>query len=379
VSRSHSPSRDFFKYRGSAEFLILAEYAVVSADLEKDRQVIIDLWRRNLAAINHLEEKYDWHFLNSPFGPGQIWILEANSRPIGTTSLGMRPLKLRKAVTSAGVACDLAVNKEHRFLQPALMLQRALMASAHARIRILYGAPNSGGASVMRFAGYRESCCLHRYAKVLRISHYLQRFGKFGSMLPFVGRIADLGFAASHSFGRRKDRRVTKLMPSFDERFDEFWSRLSSELPTLTVRDRRFLKWRYCECPLRQYKTLGLLTEDESRLLGYLIYYVEDHSAVCADVLALGGAEHLDCLLSCWAAQAWGDGLGSLSASCSGGALAVTLVRQGFTRRSVAQASKLNRTRRLEPCKTLFTHERHSGTEPSVADSWYYTDGDSPY
>jgi len=44
----------------------MPEYAVVSAHLQKDRPVIIDLWRQNLADINHLEEKYDWHFLNNP-------------------------------------------------------------------------------------------------------------------------------------------------------------------------------------------------------------------------------------------------------------------------------------------------------------------------
>jgi hypothetical protein len=357
----------------------MPDYAVVSADLEKDRQVIIDLWRRNLADIGYLEEKYDWHFLNNPYGPGQIWILQVDGQPIGTTSLGMRPLKIRDTVTTAGVACDLAVNKEHRFLKPALMLQRALLSSAHDGVRILYGVPNPGGASVMKYVGYREFCCVHRYAKVLRFSHYLHKFGKFGAMVPFVARIADQGFAALQSFGRRKDRRLTQVLPCFDERFDELWSRLSSEHLALTVRDRRFLKWRYQECPLRQYKTLGLLTEDKSRLLGYLIYCVEDHSALCVDALAPGGPKDLGCLLSSWAALAWSDGLASLSVSCSGGALPATLVRQGFVQRSVAPATKPGQTRRREQCKTLFTHERHSGTEPAVADNWYYTEGDSPY
>ncbi len=147
----------------------------------------------------------------------------------------------------------------------------------------------------------------------------------------------------------------------------------------LTVRDRRFLQWRYYECPLRQYQTLALLTEDKSRLLGYLIYYVEDHSAVCADLLALDGAENLGCLLSSWAAVASGDGLASLSLSCSDGALPANLLRHGFTRRSAAPTTKPGRTRRHERCKTLFTHDRHAASEPAVPDRWYYTEGDSPY
>jgi hypothetical protein len=358
----------------------MPEYAVVPADLQKDRQVIIDLWRQNLADISHLEEKYDWHFLNNPSGPGQIWILKADGRPIGTTSLGMRPLKLGQTLTTAGVACDLAVNKDHRFLRPALMLQRALLATSHAGVRIVYGVPNPAGASVLKYVGYREFCSVHRYAKLLRVSHYLQRSRKFGAIVPFIGRMADQGFAALQSFSRgRENGRLTQLLPRFDERFDELWSRMDSAHPALTVRDRRFLNWRYHECPLRQYKTLGLLTEDESRLLGYLIYYVEDHSAVCTDLLVLSGAEDLSCLLSSWAAAAWRDGLASLSLSCSDGALPASLLRLGFTRRSAAPTTRPDRSSRHEHCKTLFTHERHSATEQPVAGNWYYTEGDSPY
>jgi hypothetical protein len=357
----------------------LTEYAVVSAELDKDRQVIIGLWRQNLAEIDHLEEKYDWHFLNNPFGQGQIWILKADGHPIGTTSLAMRPLKVRDTVTIAGVACDLAVNKDHRFLQPALMLQRALMSSARAGIGMLYGVPNPRGASVMKHVGYREFCPVHRYAKILRMSHYLQRSGKLGAMAPFIGKIADQGLAAWHSIGRRKDSRGGQVLHSFDERFDDLWSQLGSMRTTLTVRDRQFLQWRYGDCPLREYKTLGLLTDDGSRLLGYLIYYVEAHSAVCADLVALDGAENLDYLLSSWGALASGDGLAALSVSCSDEVLAGTLMRQGFSQRSIVSANKPGLTLQHEQCKTLFTHERHAASEPAVAESWYYTEGDSPY
>jgi hypothetical protein len=367
-----------FECRESWEFSIMPEYTVVPANLQKDRQVIIDLWRRNLADINHLEEKYNWHFLNNPFGPGQIWILKADGQPIGTTALGMRPLKLGETVTTAGIACDLAVNKDHRFLQPAVMLQRALLSSAHAGVRVVYGVPNPPGASVLKYVGYRKFCSVHRYAKLLRVSHYLERSRKFGAIVPFIGRMADHGFAALQSFSRgRENRRVTQVFPCFDQRFDELWSRVDSAHPALTVRDCRFLNWRYHECPLRQYKTLGLLTEDESRLLGYLIYYVEDHSAICADLLVPSGAEDLSCLLSSWATVAWRDGLASLSISCSDGALPASLLRLGFTRRSAASTTRPDRSSRHEQCKTLFTHERLSVTEHAVAGSWYYTEGDS--
>jgi len=369
-----------FECRERPEFPIMPEYTVVPADLQKDRQVVIDLWRQNLADTNHLEEKYDWHFLNNPFGPGQIWILEADGLPIGTTSLGMRPLKLGETLTTAGVACDLAVNKDHRFLQPALLLQRALLSAAHAGVRVVYGLPNPAGASVLKYVGYREFCSVHRYAKLLRVSHYLERSRKFGAVVPFIGRMADHGFAVLQLFRRgRQNAQVTQVFPCFDERFDELWSRVGSAHPALTVRDRQFLNWRYHECPLRRYKTLGLLTKDESRLLGYLIYYVENHSAICTDLFVPSGAEDLSCLVSSWATLAWRDGLAALSISCSDGALPASLLGLGFTRRSAEATTRPNRSSRHEPCKTLFTHERLSLTEDAVAGGWYYTEGDSPY
>jgi hypothetical protein len=122
-----------------------------------------------------------------------------------------------------------------------------------------------------------------------------------------------------------------------------------------------------------------LLTADKSRLLGYLIYFVEGQAAVCADLLVLDGAEGLGSLLSCWAALAWRDGLASLSLSCSDGALPANLLHHGFTRRSAAPTTKPGQTRRHELCKTLFTHELHPAMEPAVPDRWYYTEGDSPY
>jgi len=357
----------------------MPEYTVVPAHLQKDRQVILDLWRRNLASVHRLEEKYDWHFLNNPAGRGQIWILKVGGLPIGTAALGMRHIKLGDSLTLAAVACDLAVNNGHRFLQPALLLQRTLMSSACSAVRIIYGVPNPGGAAVLKYVGYRESCPVHRYAKVLRVSPYLRRSGKFGSIAPYFGDLADRGFAALQSFGRPSFGRTAQVLPLFDERFDELWRRSSSQLPALLVRDRRFLNWRYRECPLSRYQTLGLLSEDQSQLLGYLIYYVEDHAAIGVDLFVPGGAHHLDCLLSSWAAVAFRAGLASLSLTCSNDALAADLARHNFTQRSVPPQSKPDRTRRHEQCKTLFTHDRHPAAAPAFADRWYYTEGDSPY
>ena len=129
--------------------------------------------------------------------------------------------------------------------------------------------------------------------------------------------------------------------------------------------------------PSRTSGILGLLSKDESALLGYLIYYVEGDSAVCADVFVPRGREDLGPLLSRWTMLAWESGQASLSISCSDPQLTEALDDLGFVRRTASEPQP-GKPQRHERCKTIFVHERTSLGEPAV-EGWYYTGGDSPY
>src|SRR5690242_10191483 len=145
----------------------VVSYRVIPADFEKHREAILALWSRNLADKHNLQDKLEWHFGRNPSGPGQCWLLEADGEPAGTASLGLRRLKLGDRVITAGVACDLAVEKKHRFLQPAMMLQKTLLASMKKHVELVYGFAGSGGTAVLQRAGYEPICFVERYAKVL--------------------------------------------------------------------------------------------------------------------------------------------------------------------------------------------------------------------
>jgi hypothetical protein len=355
-------------------------YRVVAADIETDRDLILEIWRRNLNDVYRLEEKFDWHFRNNPRGNGHCWILEADGRPVGTTSLGLRAIKLGSEVVVAGIACDLAVEKEHRFLLPALTLQKQLLISLPGFVKVAYGLPNPGGAAVMKRAGYREVFPVHRYAKALRVSPYLRRNRRLAWSGPILGSIADFAYAAFLKLGERSKRSYTAaVFADFDGRFDELWTRLKSQHACLTVRDSGFLRWRYRNCPLHRYAALGLLSADQSRLLGYAIYYAEGGCAVCADIFSENDDRDIDCLLSAWICHARQSGLTVMSAACSlPDAIRRGLRRFGFTRRTVPVQPRLASSQKQEASRSLLAHHRQSIRDGEMA-NWYFTYGDQPY
>jgi hypothetical protein len=355
-------------------------YRVIAANIERDRDLILAIWSRNLSDVYRLEEKFDWHFRHNPAGNGQCWILEADGRPVGTTSLGLRRIQLGGEVVAAGIACDLAVDEAHRFLLPALTLQKELLVSMRGFVRVAYGLPNPRGAAVMKRAGYHEVFPVHRYAKALRVSPYLARNRRLAWSAPILGNIADFAYAAFLRLGERPNRSYTaKVFGNFDDRFDDLWTRVKSQHACLTVRDSRFLQWRYRNCPLHQYTALGLLSADQSRLLGYVIYYAEGGSAVCADIFSESDDREIECLLSAWVCHARQSGLTGMSAACSlPDAVRRGLHRIGFTRRTAPARSAPSPSQNQELSRSLLAHHRLSADDSATA-GWYFTYGDQPY
>src|SRR3546814_5344800 len=112
-------------------------YTVHEADLERDRELIVGLWRGNLGEDARMARKYDWFYRQCPYGAPLTLLLrhEASGEWVGVASAGPRQMVFGGRRVSAGVLVDLAVLPAHRSLGPALTLQQALMAVGAKRDR----------------------------------------------------------------------------------------------------------------------------------------------------------------------------------------------------------------------------------------------------
>jgi hypothetical protein len=356
-----------------------AQYSVMEGNLVRDYEAIMAVWQRNLTSLKKLEEKYRWHFENNPYGPGRCWLLLDGGRPIGTAFLGARHLQIGSKVERIGVACDLAVNREHRFLLPALMLQKAVTSSG---IRLVYGLPNHNGSATARRVGYRDAGEVHRYVRVLSVSRYLQqRSGtRYGRL---AGAVADVAYSALMRYtDRLHDDYVVEMADGFDERFDELWNGRRPDYPIAMVRDRQYLSWRFGKCPLRDYTTLTLLSRDRSRLAGYAIRYMDGDCVTLADLMVGPTREDADALITAALIDARKAGARSLSLQGSlPSYLRDVLSHRGFRQRTESPHAAKNSgkpAKSRQVAGTLLVYSERE-PEPALSAPWYFTAGDEPY
>ena len=252
----------------------MSAYVAHAGDADRDRELVISLWRGNLGQQARLEAKFDWFYRSSPWGPPLLQLLrhEPSSAWVGVAGAGTRRMLDQGRELRAGVLVDLAVNAAHRSLGPALTLQKALLHVGGERFDLLYGFPNSRAAPVFKRAGYAHLGEIVRYACVLRHRRYLELL-----MPPFAAGL--LGFALDaasklRAFGR--DRGLTyEWVASVDPRVDELWSQSEHGAALIAPRDTAMLHWRFDRSPSRTVRYLLVSAKRCGSLLAWFACEVD--------------------------------------------------------------------------------------------------------
>jgi len=226
-----------------------AAYTVHAADLARDRELILGLWRGNLGQDARMAAKYDWFYRQCPYGEPLTLLLrhEDSGAWVGVASAGPRKMLLDGREATAGVLVDLAVLPEHRSLGPALMLQMALMEAGARRFDLLYGFPNPKATAVFKRVGYAALGELSRHARVLRHGDYVRR--KLPALLAVpAGALLDL-LDRVRLWSRAGGLRAA-WQSHADDALAGVWSSATAGRGPVAVRDLDFLRWRIDASPL---------------------------------------------------------------------------------------------------------------------------------
>ena len=313
-----------------------AAYTVGEADLDRDRQGILAVWRRNLSDKEKAGEKFDWYYRSNPLGPGRIWKLVADESGeiVGTAGVGLRRLKVGSESLLVGLNSDFAVDKEHRSLLPAMRLQKAAQSRLQEGVALLHGVPNENAVALLHRIGYRSSGKIVRHARVMRSAGYLRRITSLKPVALLLGAPLDLIVRAISSETWTSWRgRTHREFTAFDERFDALWERARNRYAIATERTSGFLEWRYSQCPMHEYRIVGVLDSRQKTLFGYAVYYLDGPHARIADLIADGEAE-MTRTIAAVITSVRSAGAESVSLSCGVGThLEGPLSRFGFLQR----------------------------------------------
>lgn len=260
-------------------------YDVRTADVHANRADILRLWHGSLRDAD--AERYRWIYETNPQGAVGCWVVnDAGGGAAGVAAAFPHTLHGSTRPWRAGVAGDFVVDKAHRAMGPALMLQKALVRSCvqGAEFDVVYGLANKAARAVQVRAGFKDLGPATDLRKVIRSAGVLAR--RYGSLGRAAAPVVDTAIALIE----RGSRQSTHLLrcaeiASFDSRFDEFWGRVAPSLPLTGERSSRYLNWRFRENPHIRYHTLTAERADTGALAGYLVWYVREGELIVADVL----------------------------------------------------------------------------------------------
>lgn len=250
---------------------MMKSYATEVASPASDGERMLALWRGSLGYDDRAEGKLDWYYRRNPEGlPLVVFLLHGAAREaVGVAATGTRRMRYGERTIKAGAMVDFGVEEAHRTLFPALFLQKAICRQALENHGLLYGIPNPKSLAAIRRAGYRPVGAMVRRVRVLRVAPYLARH-----VPAFLGRLAGalvdpLLLLASRIRALSAGGFGSGWIDRPDERFDDLWARIPQPGTLVGVRDRRFLDWRFGDCPFRPHRFFTVVSEPDGRLSAY--------------------------------------------------------------------------------------------------------------
>ena len=263
-------------------------YSIIQSKPDECRDEILNLRKENFPEWE--AKKYDWYYRDNPYGPALCWVARGGTDDsvVGSTAVFPRRVSVGDNSLIGGITGDFGVSKKHRVLGPAVMLQKAGIAAYNEKsIDFLYGYPNKGAELIQKRVGYKIIGHPVRLVRMLASRKYIDGKIKSGIMSSITSSVVDVGlkvFSRENLYRRDKDLQVDDS-DSFDNRFNDLWSKASNQYPVLGERTADFLNWRFSKCPFRDYKVFILSRKSSNQILGYIVYYISGGRLYITDFL----------------------------------------------------------------------------------------------
>ncbi|MEK6749933.1 MAG: hypothetical protein AABY83_12125 [Pseudomonadota bacterium] len=233
-------------------------YRVERANPRLVQEAVVALWRGNLGAGIDLHKKYQWLYGEEAEQPGDIYLLyvSTQSTPVGACGLVPRRFMVPGRVVKAAVLSDLVVDKQHRTLFPAMLLQKSVVEDGGRRYDLIYGFPNANAKPLFRRLGYMPLGRMVRFTRIVNAKQKLKaRFHT--SIAAVLAPIANLVLAVDFLLKKRQGLECVKF--NWNDANIELWpmSRIH-QAAVHGLRDSLFLHHRYAKNPSENYELMGI-------------------------------------------------------------------------------------------------------------------------
>lgn len=266
-----------------------SKYYITEVSSEEEVGQVTSIWESNLP-VAHGDgiKKYQWFYQTTPYQKARLWLLKlrGSEKAVGVGGVGYRRFSIGDRSFVGAIGVDLAVEKGHRTLGPALKLQRTIMESAKMDADFLYGFPFNNADVILKHYGYQKIAEFTRLVKVLRSGNYLKSVVKPSFLSSAVSIPADLLlrvrsvktlWASGNVFESDSLKDSYPLL-------DRLWNRIVQQGILIGERSSEYVAWRYFKCPEIKYRVFGIKDNDNS-LQGVIVYFLQNKKVEIADLI----------------------------------------------------------------------------------------------
>lgn len=278
-------------------------YHIERSDNPAVGDTLVRLWHDNLEMRGDPRNKFQWYYRDNPLGPASAFLLrhktddEAETAVVGSCGVGTRHVYVDGRKLTAALFADFTVDKGHRTLMPALMLQRALCEFATTSHDMAYAFPNDAAVGIFNRIGLKTLGRARRYVKILRSRAVLERTLKNRAVAATAAVFADAALSGRDRVQSLGGGYRFEWFADPDERFDRLWDAVHPRWKIIGERNSAFLRWRFTRRPGLPGRLAALVHRRDGHIGAYAAVVEKDPGdALVADFLALSDG-HLTRLL----------------------------------------------------------------------------------
>ena len=245
-------------YKGGDENEIFELMEAVYPEKKYDREKLMRWWR--------------WMYMNGPAGVSRIWIATHGDKIVGHYPLIPTNMKIGNEIVISSQNIDLMTHPDYRHQGMFSTLEKkALIESDKEGINVTYGFSNESAYQGHLKSGWFDVCPMQVTFKPLNLENILKKGISNKLLLKFCTVIGNLFLSIFYKTKKppEVDGLVISKITSFDSRINDFWKKVSNAQKILTVRDKEYLNWRYCDVPDADYTIF--LAEKNEEICGYIV------------------------------------------------------------------------------------------------------------
>jgi len=211
------------------------------------------------------------------------WVLLDRNRVVGFLATIPLSYSIKGATLLAHTPCDYMVHFSYRFYGIKMMRE-----FFRATENCVTCDDVTATIKVTQWLGAKQAGMFFRYVKILdgRSLGLHEGWERVPSVLwsPVTRTVRLVDRLRWGVMGKRD---TVRPIDEFDQRFDRFYHRLSHSVPITVTRDVGFLQWRYGSDSPHAGRGIGVVTEGDGELIGYVIFFLSGGPSYIGYILDL--------------------------------------------------------------------------------------------